>query len=545
MDRADKASPVELFYRNGILDRRYGGDLEGLRQKLGYLKELGVTALYLNPIFYARSLHKYDGNSFHHIDPYFGPDPEGDLEMMARETADPATWGWTAADKLFLQVVREAKALGIRVVIDGVFNHTGRDFFAFADLRKRGADSPYADWYRVRSFDNPATSRNEFDYKSWAGYRSLPVFAATPDGRNMAAGPKDYVFAATRRWMDPDGDGNPSDGIDGWRLDVADELPPDFWADWHELVRAINPQAYTTAEVWSNPLELIGHGGFSAAMNYHGFAIPVKGFLVDKHIPPSRFAQMFDERRAALPPDIALAMMNLMDSHDTDRVASMCVNGEAIAYTDPNHIAYNDRATPRRSAMYDIRKPDNRARAIQRLTAFLQFTAAGAPMIYYGTEAGMWGAGDPDCRMPMVWPDIPFAAQKTDPRGGAREPDEVAFDDALHAFYREGFTLRRGQEALRRGSQRTLATDDERWLFAFERTLDGEAVIVAFNRSDASQTLRLEPGPATLQALGDTPTILMQTALGDGKAAARIEGNALILELPPLSAVCVGARRSR
>ncbi len=130
------------FYDNGVFHRRYGGDLKGVRDQLDYLQRLGVNALYFNPVFYARSLHKYDGSSFHHVDPNFGPDPAGDLRLMATETADPATWKWTTADRTFLDLIRDAHGRGMRVVIDGVFNHTGRDFFAFNDIRDALRDEP-------------------------------------------------------------------------------------------------------------------------------------------------------------------------------------------------------------------------------------------------------------------------------------------------------------------------------------------------------------------------------------------------------------------
>ena len=142
-----------------VYQRRYGGDLQGIINRLDYLRELGINAIYLNPVFYARSLHKYDGSSFHHVDPYFGPDPAGDMAIIAGDTSEPSSWHWTAADKLFLTLVRRAHALGIRVVIDGVFNHTGRGFFAFEDIRRHQAASRYKDWYSIESFDDPATPR--------------------------------------------------------------------------------------------------------------------------------------------------------------------------------------------------------------------------------------------------------------------------------------------------------------------------------------------------------------------------------------------------
>ncbi|MDX1740422.1 MAG: alpha-amylase family glycosyl hydrolase, partial [Rhodothermales bacterium] len=249
------------FYRNGLRRRRYGGDLAGVIEKLDYLKELGINAIYFNPLFYARSLHKYDGNTYHHIDPYFGPDPVGDLEIMATDTADPSTWSWTAADRLFLELLREASSREIRIVIDGVWNHTGRDFFAFADVRKNGPDSPYRDWYIINSFDDPSTPEDEFDHQGWWGYKPLPEFADTPDGTDLHPGPKAYVYDATRRWMDPNGDGDPSDGIAGWRLDVVPDMPVGFWSDWNAYVRTINPDAYTVAEIWHDAASDIRQGG--------------------------------------------------------------------------------------------------------------------------------------------------------------------------------------------------------------------------------------------------------------------------------------------
>ena len=340
------------FYENGVFHRRYGGDLQGVIDKLDYLKELGINAIYFNPVFYGRSVHKYDGNSFHHIDPNFGPDPEGDFEIIRNggETADPATWKWTAADKLFLELVKQAHARGIRIVIDGVFNHSGRDFFAFRDIRMKGAESPYTDWYYIESFDNPETRRNELRYKGWAGFFTLPEFRDNEDGTDLHPGPKQYIFDATKRWMDPDGDGDPSDGIDGWRLDVSEEIPDKFWRDWNEHVFKINPQAITIAEVWTNAAHYLTETGFSATMNYYAFAVPVKAFLVDNSIKASQFGEMLNTRRDQLPVPVQLAMQHLTDSHDTDRIAQMIINrnttGEQYRTTRRNSIM-TSRATRR------------------------------------------------------------------------------------------------------------------------------------------------------------------------------------------------------
>jgi glycosidase len=486
------------FYR-GVFDRRYGGDLQGVLGKLDYLKELGINAIYFNPLFYSRSLHKYDGNSYHHIDPFFGPDPAGDLALLEKESADPKTWRWTAADKLFLEVLKQAHARGMHVIIDGVFNHTGRDFFAFKDLRKNQAKSPYKDWYVVTSFDNPATKRIEFDYKGWWGHKTLPVFAASADGKDMHPGPKAYIFEATRRWMQPHG--KKEDGIDGWRLDVADERPAKFWADWNALVRELNPNAYTTAEIWKNAAELVKQGGFSACMNYNAFAIPVKGFLIDNHVAPSKFAEMIEQRRKEFPPATAAVMQNLVDSHDTDRLASMIVNGERIAYEKKDEIEFNKNASANSSKSYDIRKPGARHRSIQRLVTLLQMTYVGAPMIYYGDEAGEWGGGDPDDRMPMIWRELAYQPQAIDPRGQKREPDEVKFDEELFSFYKKAIALRREHESLNHGDFAVLATDDTQRTLAISRRSKTEKLIVVFNRGDQEAHVALPMGSAKLNPI--------------------------------------------
>jgi cyclomaltodextrinase len=470
------------FFENGVFDRRYGGDLQGVIVKLDYLSSLGINVIYLNPVFYARSLHKYDGSSFHHVDPYFGPDPPGDLKLMETETSDPASWKWTAADKLFLELVKKAHARNIRVIIDGVFNHTGRDFFAFADLRKRQGASAYRDWYIVQSYDDPATPQNEFRYKGWWGTDSLPEFANDNAGNDLHAGPKKYILDSTKRWMDPNGDGDPSDGIDGWRLDVANEVPTGFWRAWHAVARQINPQCYTLAEIWDDAQRLLDEGQFSATMNYFGFSFPVKGFLIDETLAPSGAARLFDERRQGFPLATQYALQNLMDSHDTDRLASMIVNAGRRPYKEPNRFDYDLGDSPRYVPDYDVRQPNDRERRVQRLVSLLQMTYVGPPMIYYGTEAGMWGADDPCDRMPMVWPEISYDPQRADPLSRTRQPDPVAFDDDLFRFYQAAIKFRRDNPALRRGDIEFVATDDQAEFLAFRRSDATDSLLIGLNR---------------------------------------------------------------
>ncbi len=487
----------DSFYDDGVFHRRYGGDLQGVIDKLDYLRSLGVNTLYFNPVFYGRSLHKYDGASMHHIDPYFGPDPQGDFALMEQETADPQSWKWTAADKLFLELLKKAKDRGMRVIIDGVFNHTGRDFFAFADIREKGEASEYIDWYIIQQIDDPNTPQDEFRYKGWWGVDTLPEFADAPDGKDLHPGPRDYLFAITERWMDPNGDGNPSDGIDGWRLDVANEVPTGFWKAWNKRVREINPEAYTVAEIWDDALNFLREGGFSATMNYHGFAYPVKGYLIDGKLTPNDFGQQLKSRRSQYPLAMQFGLQNLIDSHDTDRVASMIVNAGHAPYENAERFDYDigGRVSPRYDSEYRVRGPNKDERRIQRLVALMQMTSLGAPMIYYGTEAGMWGGDDPCDRMPMVWEDMEFEAQTADPLGREREPDAVEFDSDLFNFYRGAITLRKGYRPLRKGTLETIAVDDSAQFYAFQREYDDEKIIVCINRGEEAYVWNLPIGP--------------------------------------------------
>jgi glycosidase len=525
------------FFENGVFNRRYGGDLQGVIDRLDYLENLGINAIYFNPVFYARSLHKYDGNSFHHVDPHFGPDPAGDFALMAKETSDPKTWHWTAADKLFLEMLRQAHARGIRIIIDGVFNHTGRDFFAFADLRAKQAASPYKDWYIIQSFDDAATPQNEFRYRGWWGVDTLPEFADAKQGHDLHAGPKQYIFDVTTRWMDPDGNGDPNDGIDGWRLDVANEVPTGFWSDWHDHVRRLNPEAYTVAEVWDDASRFLADGRFTATMNYYGFSFPAKGFLIDNVLTPSEAVLQLSGRRTAYAEPVQQAHLNMMDSHDTDRLASMIVNAGRRPYEQPARFDYDIGVSPRYVPQYDVRKPTAAERRIQRMAVLLQMTYVGTPMIYYGSEAGMWGGDDPCDRMPMVWPDMTFEPQQADPLNRPRPADVVEFDNALFNFYRAAIDLRKQVPALRRGAIGFVRTDDKARFLSFQRADVKDVVLVGFNRGDADYRweIPLAAGESVAQAF---------TASGDvGSFPVERKAGAAVVTVPACDGVVLELSR--
>jgi cyclomaltodextrinase len=515
-------------------ERRYGGDIQGIIDKLDYLQDLGINAIYLNPVFWSGSHHKYDGYSFHHVDPWFGPDPEGDLEMIASETEDPSTWQWTSADKLFLDMVKQAHERGIRVILDGVFNHAGLGFFAFRDVREKQQASRFKDWFIIESWNDPATPDDEFRWRGWHGITDLPEFAEVRNEgeADLVPGVKAYLLAVTRRWMAPDGD--VSRGVDGWRLDVAWMVPNAFWREWNELVHGINPSAYTVTEIWKDAHEITLAGDFDAAMNYEGFAMPVKGWLFDMALKPSEFAAWLDRTRATWPESVARRLQNLVDSHDTPRAGSAAMDGRPGKKYIKRHefdLAVSGSVSPKSNADYRWEKPDERAWKLVRMAAMLQMTYVGTPFIYYGGEAGMWGANDPDCRKPMVWDDLSYDPEFMGPDGKRVGPHEVKFDRDLHAFFKAAIGLRRHTPVLNQGGFRWLSVDDAADTLVMERSDGKSRAVVAFNRSEGPQTVRID-------APDGWPDKAVRAAfVSDGGAAVlRRSGNELLADLPPLTA---------
>lgn len=512
--------------------RRYGGDFQGIIDKLDYLKDLGITAIYFNPIFESSSLHKYDARSYHHADPHFGPDPEGDKAMIVGETADPATWKWTAADKMFLELVRQAHARGIRVILDGVFNHCATDFFAFADLKRNQEKSPYTHWFHVKKFDNPATPENEFDYDGWWGVKAMPEFSEVTDekGRkNLDPEVKAYLFAITKRWMDPNGDGDPSDGVDGWRLDVANEVGTGFWAEWNDYVKSINPNAYTVPEIWVEAQDFMREAKFDGVMNYYAFAMPIKGGMIHETISTRDFLRLIEGRRERFTWEEALRHQNLFDSHDTDRFPSMIVNRNRPYFAKEDAFGYDgDLWAGSSEKPYLIRKPTPEERKLQRMLTLFQVAYPGAPYLYYGVEAGMWGADDPDDRMPMVWSDLQFEPQKISPAGQPERNDDLNFDPGLHAFHQEVLALRKKHPELVDGNLRLLGASDHTRTFAWARE-GAQPQLVVFNRNPEPQTHIL-----SLKDWGSgkkfTPTFVSSGALAEVKVNA--QGDELRVTLP-------------
>ncbi len=497
--------------------RRYGGDLQGVLDRLDHIENLGITAIYFNPLFESPSLHKYDAAMFHHIDNNFGPNPAKDRQTWAAEDpGDPATWQWTSADSLFLALIDECHRRGIKVVIDGVFNHTGNMFWAFQDLQAAQQQSRFKDWYTVYQWDDPETEANEFRYEGWNGVSDLPEIREAEDGFSPAF--RDHVFAIVKRWMDPNGDGDPSDGIDGWRLDVAEKVSIDFWKEFYRYVKGINPQAYITGELWWedwNENKMFNaapwfDGAFDAVMNYR-FARAIKEYIIDDahRITTREFVDSLQAVYQDYRWENVLVCQNLMDSHDVDRLASQIVNPDRW---------YDHDATAVHHEKYNPRKPNAREVAKQRMIVGIQMTLPGAPMIYYGDAVGMWGGDDPDCRKPMVWPELSYEPERSHPRSGFQRPvDAVRFDASLLAWYRRVIGLRHKHPQLSLGEIEFLLPAGDGNVLGYRRVLDDESVYVYFNNSENAQSYNLTL-PANLTGEVSLESLLDETVIaGDAK----------------------------
>ncbi|MCX2832365.1 glycoside hydrolase family 13 protein [Microbulbifer thermotolerans] len=510
-----------------LLRRRYGGDLQGVIDKLDYLKDLGISAIYLNPVFDAPSLHKYDGASYHHIDPNFGPDPEGDRKLMATENPlDPSTWVWTKADELALKLIDEAHKRDMKIIFDGVFNHMGINSFAFQDLLKHQQASPYKDWFIVESFRDEKKG-TEFKYSGWFGVASLPEFREDENG--LVKGPRDYVFSATERWMNPKGKGI-EHGIDGWRLDVAFEVHHNFWKAWRSHVKSINPEAYLTAEIVDEPEKVKPYfqgDEFDGEMNYN-FAFTAAEFFFNPpgmNISASEFDRKLKELRNLYPQGVAYVVQNLFGSHDSNRIGSHIVNRGIGNFRDWDNYFPTSQVT--NNPDYNVRKPNAQEIQLQKLFAIFQMTYVGAPMIYYGDEVGMWGANDPDSRKPMIWPDIEYEDEVFLPDGSKRSPDKVAVNSDLLSHYRKLIHIRNQNPALQQGDFNPVVIDDERQLYGYLRQYRDNRVLVILNNSPKTQSISTEIlGDSTWRDLLSNKTSTLDQSLGEIKISPR---NGLVL----------------
>ncbi len=480
--------------------RRYGGDLQGVLDRIEYLDSLGITAVYFNPLNDAPSLHKYDARNWRHIDRNFGPDPEGDVAMMAQEIPDdPSTWKMTAADKMFVQVLEALHEKGIRVILDYSWNHTGMDCWAFNDVKKNGENSKFADWYWIDEFDNPETAEDEFAYRGWLGVVDLPEIKETVrhthkiealEGDIYSNEVKQHIFNVTKRWMDPNNDGDPSDGVDGFRLDVAAEVPLGFWREYRSVVRNINPEAYLIGEVWweeypdklLDPAPFLEGDIFDAVMNYRWYrearhlfaAAPDQSTITQFTDSLERFASNLRKQNN-------YAMMNVVASHDAPRVSTSLFNKNK----------YKFQTKPDDNPAYKIHKPDQQTYNTLKMLLVHQFTWFGAPHIWNGDEMGMWGSDDPDTRKPLLWYDKVFDDETIHPNGLERPVSKQNFDHQLFDYYQKLIALRKANPVLANGDYEFLIKDDNNMLLAYSRYDEKDEVITLFNLNEEPQAFDL------------------------------------------------------
>jgi cyclomaltodextrinase len=405
--------------------KRMGGDLKGINSHLPYLQELGVNALYLTPIFTARSSHGYDTTDYHQIDPHFG----------------------TLAD---LKALTTALHLhGGHLLLDGVFNHTGVDFAGFKSLEKDGEQSPYKSWYFVQSF--PVNVRaGQTHYTGWYGIPWMPKLNV----ENPAT--RSYLLDIGTRWIR-------DAHIDGWRLDAADEVNHRFWQAFRQTVRKENPNAFLLGEIWGNAHDWLQGDQFDSVMNYR-FRGAVLDFFVNNKFTPSQFDSSLARIRSDYPPAAAGTLFNILGSHDTERIRTLCKN---------------DWTRERQAVLF-------------------QMTYPGIPCIYYGDEVGLQGGKDPDNRRAMPW-----------------EPNQQ--DQTISAFYKRLLALRKAHGVLRRGDYRTLVADNNAGVFGFLRTYNKERAVVLFNRSTLPQTVTLNAAQIGATPLTDwLKSGVMLAHQGDG-----------------------------
>lgn len=391
-----------------------GGDLLGVLEHLDYLQDLGITAIYFNPIFQSVANHRYHTHDYWRVDPILG------------------------GDRAFRRFLDEAHSRGVRVVLDGVFNHASRGFFQFNHVVENGPASPYTDWFMVKRFPlRPfGAPKGQHGYESWWDLPELPKLnVATPAVR-------EFLWDVATHWIKL--------GIDGWRLDVPSEIDDDaFWQEFRARVKSVNPEAYILGEIWHDSQRWLQGDQFDAVMNYpvtraclgffvgenllqsevertgyhHIDTLDAKGFMDEV----DRVANLYDRQ-------ISEVQFNLLGSHDTPRFKTLA-RGDSSAY---------------------------------RLATLFLMTYPGAPCIYYGDEIGLEGNRDPGCRGTFPW-------------------DEGVWDQPLHDHVRRCISLRRDHAVLRRGDFRPLFSGHG--VVAYGRQLANDTAIVVLNTGRHPVTL--------------------------------------------------------
>ncbi len=414
----------------------FGGNLKGITKKLPYLEELGISVIYLNPIFRAYSNHKYDTGNYEEIDPMFGSEED------------------------FKELCKTAEKNGIRIILDGVFNHTGSDSKYFnkdGNYESVGAyqsqQSPYYSWYRFSEWPD--------NYESWWGMKTLPqVEENSPELRKYLLSGDNSII---KKWL--------KDGASGWRLDVADELPDFFIEELRANAKSAKSDAVIIGEVWEDASNKVAYGErrkyfmgdeLDSVMNY-----PMRNALIDAVLGKID-AEELDSRLMSLkenyPPCAYYSLLNMVSSHDVERIMTL-MSGAPSRYEVDREF----------QAKYVIdENAYNTARSRAGVLLALQMTLPGVPCIFYGDEIGMTGYGDPFCRSTFPWDNM----NKYDNTGTVLEN------------YKALISLRNSNSALSTGGFETIYKVGS--VYAYLRFDNAEKLIVAVNMGQSFERVRLD-----------------------------------------------------
>ncbi len=402
----------------------YGGDLEGVRQKIEYLKDLGITIIYFNPLVQAASNHKYEAYDYFKIDPHFGTNDE------------------------FIQLVKELHRSGIRVIVDFAFNHVGVGFFAFQDCLKKGDRSKYYNWFDWHKWPLPEEITENFDarkyYQCWWGHAIMPDlnfdldrkhpeenYIKNKDEANINSDVVQYILDVADFWLD-------KFDIDGFRLDIPNEVPFWFWKLFRQKVKSIKPDAYLVGEIWHNAQQWVTQEYFDAVMNYKYFKDPVYDFFIENSSAED-FAMTIKAGLQQYPIQATQVMMNLLDSHDTFRFLE--------------------------SAKGDIAK--------LKLAVLFQMTFVGVPHIFYGDEIAILGGHDPDNRRPFNW-----------------EFSKNNKANELRNWYKKLIGIRKDNIILSRGNFEFISAKDN--VIIYKRILEDIELIIIINNNSTERKSDLQ-----------------------------------------------------
>jgi glycosidase len=409
-----------------------------------------------------------------------GPDPEGDRLVWATENpADPTTWKWSSADRLLLRLVQECRRRQIRLVVEVPLASVGQSFWAVREARTRGATSKYVGWFEaVRADDPRAASDDRWEWKR--------------EGEGFATGPREHWRTVLRRWSDPNGDGDPSDGVDGFAFSGVERLAPGLVREVRGHVLASNRDALVAGvfgledEARTRPVDptpWLSRDALDVAAN-HAFGAAARSFFLDRTsaVPTPELETLLSRIRGLTRPETGLALLLPIDGPDGERAASRAVNPDREAGVS---------GSPRDNPRYDVRPPRPEETKRLRLLATFQFASSGAPLVTYGAETGLWGAAEPDSLRPMLRRELRYDEDAGHPLGTARKAEAVRFDEELLKHYQALGRVRASQPALRRGSTEAVLADETRRVYAFARVLDDERVVAAFNLTEKEQPLEV------------------------------------------------------